>query len=242
MLKRLVELEADVLYQEAPAGTEAELGYTAGAVPVLISAPHGAKHARFYPEYGERKPKDEDEFTAGLARLVAERSGAHVLWLRRKSDEDGNHDAASGYKDALKELLQRHAIRYVLDLHGARANWDFGIALGTSNNTSCAPETQALILETLARYGFTEDGDQLRRVAVNHTSFSASNRNTVTGYAAGLGIQAAQFEANAHLRIPRRREDASATEPFESADPQGIERLVHALTRLVQTLSALEIL
>jgi len=240
MLGRLVELEGDVLYQEPPAETEAELGYTEGAVPVLISAPHGAKHARFFPEQGERKPKDEDEFTAGLARLVAERSGAHVLWLRRKSDEDGNHDEDSRYKDALKELLQRHAIRYVLDLHGARAKWNFGIALGTSNNTSCAPETQALILETLARYGFTEDGDQLQRVAVNHASFSASNPNTVTGYAAGLGIQAAQFEANAHLRIPRRREDASATEPFESEDPQGIERLVHALTSLVQSLSECE--
>lgn len=242
MLKRLVELEADVRYQEAPAGTEAEVGYTEGAVPILISAPHGAKHTRFYPEHGERQPKDEDEFTAGLARLVAERSGAHVLWLRRKSNEDGNHDAGCRYKQALKQRLHRHTIRYVLDFHGVRASRKFGIALGTANDTSCAPETQALMLEVLARCGFSEAGAGLRRVAVNDARFSASNPNTVTGYVASLGLEAAQFEFNAHLRIPRRREDASAMEPFESADPQSIERLVHALTRLVQTLAAREIL
>lgn len=241
MLKRLLELEADVRYQEASAEGESEIGYAEGAVPILISAPHGAKHTRFYPEQGERMLKDEDEFTAGLARLVAERSGAHVLWLRRKSDEDGNHDQESQYKQALKELIQRHTIRYVLDFHGVRASRKFGIALGTANDTSCSPETQALMLEVLARCGFSEAGDGLRRVAVNDARFSASNPNTVTGYVASLGLEAAQFEFNAHLRIPTRRQDASAAEPFESANPAGIERLVRALTRLVQTLAARDI-
>jgi hypothetical protein len=94
------------------------------------------------------------------------------------------------------------------------------------------------MLEVLAQCGFSEAADGLRRVAVNDTRFSASNPNTVTGYVASLGLEAAQFEFNAHLRIPTRRQDASAAEPFESADPAGIERVVHALTHLVQTLAA----
>lgn len=238
MIRRLVELEADVRYQKPPAEDEFEIGYTVGAVPMLISAPHGAKHARFDPEQGRRKPKDEDEFTAGLARLVAERSGAHVLWLRRKSDEDPNSDEQCRYKHVLDSYVHQHGIRFVLDIHGVCPERKFGIALGTSSGESCEPATQSLILERLSKFGWTENATGLMRLVVNHPRYSANGCGTVTRYVSRLpGVQAVQIELNAHLRIPERRKDASSTEPFESADPKLIERLIHALVDLVQILA-----
>ena len=79
LLKRLVELEADVRYQELPSSSEPEIRYIPGEIPILLSAPHGASHTR------SGGYKQEDEFTASFARLVSERTGAHVIYTRRRS-------------------------------------------------------------------------------------------------------------------------------------------------------------
>jgi hypothetical protein len=243
LIGRLVDLEADVRYQNPPVGDELEFGYTPGRVPILISAPHGAKHARFYPKIGKRKCKDEDEFTAGLARLVAEKSGAHVIWLRRKSSKDGNSDLLCRYKDEVSDIVHRNSIRFVLDIHGVRAGRRFGIALGTADGESCKPETQDLIIETLSRFDFTAAGsvdheERLRRIEVNAEGYKASGCGTITRQVSNkLGIGAAQLELNAHLRIPQRRKDASSKEHFETDDPVLIVKTVEALTELVHVLA-----
>jgi hypothetical protein len=62
LLGRLVELEADVRYQELAAESVPRTGCVLGATPVLLSAPHSAVHTRL----GESK---EEEFAAALAQL-----------------------------------------------------------------------------------------------------------------------------------------------------------------------------
>jgi hypothetical protein len=102
IIDRLVELEEDVQYQESPSDSEPEFRYLPGHIPILLCAPHGAKHTR------RGKPKDEDEFTAGLACLIGQRTGAHVLYARRKSDCDPNHDADAPFKQKLAEIIRKH--------------------------------------------------------------------------------------------------------------------------------------
>ena len=115
-IARLKELEADVRYQEPPSPTEPEWGYVPGYLPILLSAPHGAAHVR------AGKPKEEDEFTAALARLVAERSGAHVLYARRKSMKDPNWHLDAPYKTFFSaKIVQKANIQFVLDFHGRSA-------------------------------------------------------------------------------------------------------------------------
>src|SRR5512138_3629410 len=52
-------------------------GYNKGSIPILISAPHGAKHYRTE----EGRWKSEDAYTSSLAIELGRMTGAHVLYL-----------------------------------------------------------------------------------------------------------------------------------------------------------------
>lgn len=224
-VQRLMTLEADVMYQEPPSDEDdREFGYKAGCLPILLSAPHSAVHTRC------GKLKEEDEYTAGIARLVSGKSGAHVMWLRRRSDEDANWDHQSHYKEVLADIVQKNGIWFVLDIHGAAATRPFDIAVGTANGKSCSEVAENLIVSTLRDRGLV--------VEVNPYGFQAAGEGTVTYFARNaLRISAVQLELNAHLRVPQRRSDASDSEPFTSRDPKLIVAAVESLTTVVQQLA-----
>ncbi len=232
MLKRLVELEAEIAYQQPPEPGDMEFCYRKGHIPFLLSAPHGAQHTR------EGVPKDEDEYTAGFARLLAEETGAHVLYAHRKSGTDPNFYPDVPYKQTLKQIALAERIALVLDLHGASPKRPFGLALGTIRGTSC-PEYRPLILESLQQSGFAEIATGLDRLDVDRT-FPAAGRHgaeTVTSYAwQQLGVQAAQIEINAHLRIVERKPDATSPAVFRG-NVEGILKTLRALLHLVHALT-----
>jgi len=228
-ITRLKELEADVRYQEPATPTEPEWGYTPGRLPILLSAPHAAAHVR------AGKPKEEDEFTAGLARLIAEQSGAHVLYARRKSLKDPNWHLDAPYKAFLADIVQKAGIRFVLDIHGAVSHTDFGMALGTNRARSCPSELD-LIIKTLARYGFTPEAEGLNRLDIDQ-AFPSTGPGSITRFLSEqLGVPAIQIEINAHLRIAERRRDATKPQPFRAA-PERIENAVQALVAVVTELA-----
>jgi hypothetical protein len=213
------------------------MGYIGGRLPVLVSAPHAAAHFR------KGEIKEEDEYTGALAQLVGELSGAHVLYVRRKLAGDPNYDTHAPYKEALRQEVERHRLRFVLDLHGARQDRDFGLALGTLNGRSC-PGQMALILEVLKAHGFQRDilpstgPKRLSRLDVDNQYSGAriKGQETVTRFAwERLGIPAAQVEINAWLRVVNRKADATHPEEFQG-DPAGIERTIASLTALVKVL------
>lgn len=231
-LERLVELESEIEYKTPPATGEAEFVYTAGQRPVLLSAPHGAAHTR------NGRLKEEDDYTAGIARLVAEITGAHVIYSWRKSATDPNYVAEVPYKQALRAIAARQRIGFVLDIHGCAAYRDFGIGLGTMRGQSC-PDHYRLILRTFSRAGYHPGGPWLSRLDVDRT-FTAGDgqrQETITRFAAQqLRLPTAQIELNAYLRVVRRFPDASDREPFQG-DPQHILHAIRALCRLVQALA-----
>jgi len=231
LLARLIELEQDIHYQAPAEPGQAEFRHEPGVRPVLLSAPHGAAHRR-HGQY-----KDEDEFTAGLARLVAERSGAHVLYLRRRSAEDANVDGGSGYKEALRRIAAESRLRFVLDLHGAHPEHAFGLALGSMKGQSCPPDRLQAILEVLARHGFSQQAaDPLYRLDVDQKfpGSGSAQRETVTRFLHRLGVPAVQIEINARLRIAQRKPDASIHKPAYPVEPARIRNVVEALEEVVQ--------
>ena len=241
VLDRLIALEADVTYREPPGDGGPPFRHMPGTLPVLLSAPHGAAHRR------DGRYKQEDEFTAALARLVAERSGAHALYAFARSESDPNHDRHSPYKTALAGLVAAHDIRFVLDIHGMSNRHKFGVALGTMGGASCRRRHEALVVETLAATGFTEttaaearDFPALRwdRFVVNHRRFTGGLTNhTVTRFAAEeIGVHAMQFELCGSLRIVRRRGTPAWPSDFRG-DPAGIARVVTTLERLTHALA-----
>ena len=170
--------------------------------------------------------------------MVAEITGAHVLYARRKSETDPNWNSDIPYKQKLSEISREHPITFVLDIHGASFDREFGIALGTINGESC-PKEQMRIIEELEKFGFLETTkDELSRVDVN-SMFSGTGlkgQETVIGFLRKLSIPSAQFEINAHLRIPERRLDASAKEAFKG-DPNRITQTINALVSIIRMLS-----
>jgi hypothetical protein len=241
VLDRLVALEADVTYREPPAAGKLPFRSVPGVLPVLISAPHGAAHRR------DGRYKQEDEYTAAFARLLAERTGAHALYAFALSESDPNWDRDSPYKTALAELVARHDIRFVIDLHGMSNRHKFGIAVGTMCGASCRRRHETLVVGALASAGFIETTAldarefpalQWDRFILNHRRFTGGLSNhTVTRFAAEeLGVHAAQFELCASLRIVRRRGSPAWPVDF-SGDPTGITRALASFERLVAALT-----
>jgi hypothetical protein len=230
----LIHLETDVMYQCLAGPDEAELAYLPGRIPILISAPHGAVHTR------HGMPKQEDEYSAGLARLIAGMTDAHVMYARRKSLNDPNWYPNGIYKERLQEVVLGESIRFVMDVHGAAEHRKFGIALGTLKGLSC-PEQLEIILHEFGKFGFHQGaGRSLHRLDVDETFTAAGlkGQETITRFVwQRLGLPAAQFEIHPSLRIVNRREDATEQQPFQG-EPALIERTVHSLMSIVKAIDA----
>lgn len=169
-----------------------------GRIPVLLSAPHGAKHLR----NGEWK--EEDEYTSSIAIKLGELTGAHVIFVRNKTKEDSNFLKKTRYKDAIKKLVQEKYIRFVADIHGAKKDRPYKVNVGIikkdANECSC-PTFKAVIEESLKDF---------QSPLFNLDSFTAGTPGTVTYFTRHeCGIEAAQFEINAKYRIIDRKPDSS---------------------------------
>ncbi len=191
--------------------------YIKGTIPILVSAPHGAKHCRTK----EARWKAEDAYTASLAIELGKLTGAHVLYVKNKAGEDPNNDEGTQYKEFLKKVVKESNIRFVLDLHGSDSHRPYKVDVGIMDNavTLCScPTFRHLIKRTFS--GFEP--------RVFNQSFSAHGEGTVTYFAKNvLGIEAAQIEINANYRIVE-----SKSTGFK-ANPRHILDLVERLRSLI---------
>jgi hypothetical protein len=225
--------ETQVRYREDPRNGQAPFRYVPGRRGVLISAPHGARHWR------HDGWKGEDEYTAALAHVLAEETGAHALYTVRRIRPDPNFEDDSEYKRFLARVVRRHDVELVLDLHGARRGRDFGLELGTVSGTTC-PDFEAVIVQHLEWQGFVRDHRRsLDRLRVNCLFKGGARQRTVTRFVwEECSVNAAQLEINAYLRVVRRKADAVlyADEPDFTADPVRQRRAVQALIKIIRAI------
>lgn len=235
LLDRLMTLEEDVRYQETPKPDVSRIGFVSGTTPVLLSAPHSVFHTR------QGEPKEEEEYTAALASLVARLTDACALYTRRRSPTDPNWDRDVPYKTRLRQVAVENEVRFVFDIHGIAPDRSFGIALGTMEGRSC-PEQRSAIIRRLEASGFRRKSAFPDRLDVDDafTGTGLTGQETITCFVSQcLGIPAAQIELHPLLRVVERREDASLPRPFRG-DPERIERFVHALVELVELTASAE--
>jgi hypothetical protein len=166
--------------------------YIKGNIPILISAPHGAMHYRST----DNRWKKSDAYTSSLAIELAHLTGAHVLYVKSKTQEDPNHQVRCRYKDMLARIVEQNGIRFVMDIHGADENRPFKIDVGVMDSRrelSSCPTFMPIIEESF------HDFDEV----VFNKYFPAKGAGTVTHFARKtLGVESAQFEINALYRIP----------------------------------------
>lgn len=226
-LKRLENLEHSIDYQNPPNSGVADYTYLGGKYPVLLSAPHAAVHTR------KKKLKEEDEYTGAFALLLAELTHAHAILATHKSATDPNKDKDVPYKSQLTEAIGSGKIKFVLDIHGAKREQLFGIALGTMKGRSCPEGQRAKIIDTFLKYGFSKDAsDPLMRIDIDST-FPASSDETVTRYVWNKHeIPTMQVEINAILRIVERKNDATNKTPFHG-DPAKINLAISTLKEII---------
>lgn len=239
LLQRLKSLEKVVKYREFPPQGARPFVYEVGNLPVLISAPHGAAHMR------NGQMKREDGYTTGFARLVAAETGAHVLYATHLNPLDPNWYEQTPYKDCLQQIIQRHHIGFVLDLHGMRNKYKIGLALGTMNGRSC-PDHESLITQALRSQGFTPITQKeataapiLRwnTVVLNHKRFTGGLTNhTVTRFVAEtMRVPAVQVEICSAIRIVEQKPHDLLPTPYYG-NPAAIEQGVRGLTAVVRSL------
>src|SRR5439155_689890 len=145
--------QACVCYDRAAPSRESAVAVLRGTLPILISAPHSSRHWR------SGDWKQEEEYTAALGYLLHRVTGAHLIYGRYLLNPDPHDDQDDClYKCQIDELFSAAPISLVLDLHGARGDRDFAVALGTIRGESFTAYESDL-LNTFQHYGFTLNPD-----------------------------------------------------------------------------------
>lgn len=198
-----------------------------GSIPILISAPHGARHLR------KGKWKEEDEYTASIAIKLAEATGAHVIYVKNKTVEDSNYTKETRYKAKVRNIIGNNGIKFLLDIHGVNKNRPFKICVGTrynNNNESSCPTYKDTIEEVLK--------DFQEPPIFNRRNFKAKKKETITSFARKeCGIESAQVEINARYRIVERKPDSSKAmsgkEPVFKAEEKDVLDLFNHLKIMI---------
>ncbi len=211
VLTRLRQLEEGVAYRSLPPENKLSFAHDIGSRPVLISAPHATCHTR------NGAKKMEEEFTFAVARHLAQATGSHAFFNRWEIAEDPNWDVDSTYKQALGQIVEKHDIQLVIDLHGMTNRHQIGVAVGTINGRAC-PQHEPLLEQTFVDAGFvsikptlldnlpSRPEPQWKRLVMNHPRFTGGVKShTVTRFVVDeLQIPAVQIELTSASRIPYR--------------------------------------
>ena len=227
-MHKLIRELRDIEFKEIHYGLDSEEFFESGegSAPVLVSAPHGARH------YRNNKWKEEDEYTASLAIKLAQDTGAHVIYVKNRTREDPNYIMQSRYKDRIKEMIKSNGIGFLLDLHGVGKKRPFKVCVGIRHDLlemSSCPTFKGIIEASL--HGFQEPP------IFNRTNFKAAKEETVTSFARNkCGIEAAQIEINARYRMERKPDSAKALsgeEPFFRAEEKDVLDLYSHLRDMI---------
>jgi len=228
LLNEIKEIENSKIQYEKESQDYFE--YRKGKTPVLISSPHGARHKR------KGVWKEEDEYTSSIAMKLAERTGAHVIFVKNATSEDPNHVEENRYKEKIEEVVNKYRIKFLLDFHGADKSQDFRISVGIidDNIERCSCPTFKEIIQK-AFSGFQEE-------IFNVCGYSAKHPGRITNFARNkLGIEAAQFEINGKYRIIARRAESSKAkegkEPTYKAKEEDVLEFIRIMERLIKDLN-----
>jgi hypothetical protein len=220
ILDDIRQIERNDIKRNTP--DETYYGYIRGQIPILISAPHGARHYRVRESHW----KAEDAYTSSLANVLGRLTGAHVIYLKNKAAEDPNSDIHSLYKDYLASIVRENRIQFLIDLHGAHRDQPFKIDVGTLDNSaekSSCPTFKPFIAEAFRDY---DNG-------LFNKQFLAKSPGTITSFARNdLGIEAAQFEINALCRVL-----GSRSNPSPGANEQNVLDLVERLRKMIAAIN-----
>ena len=156
-----------------------------GSIPILLSAPHTVN---FLKEDGNFKMREG--YTKAIVKYLAQKTGAFLMIKENSDGIDPNKIEMEDYKRQLLEIIEKHQIRLVLDIHGAASHHDFAIEIGSLDGVSAKPETIKALKTALLN-------QRIAPVAENQPFKGGGITKTVHGNA---NIEVLQLEINRNCR------------------------------------------
>ncbi len=156
-----------------------------GSIPILLSAPHTVN---FLKEDGNFKMREG--YTKAIVKYLAQKTGAFLMIKENSDGIDPNKIEMEDYKRQLLEIIEKHQIRLVLDIHGATSHHNFAIEIGSLDGVSARPQTIESLKTALKNQGITS-------VAENNPFKGGGITKTVHG---NTNIEVLQLEINRNYR------------------------------------------
>ena len=156
-----------------------------GSIPILLSAPHTVN---FLKEDGNFKMREG--YTKAIVKYLAQKTGAFLMIKENSDGIDPNKIEMEDYKRQLLEIIEKHQIRLVLDIHGAASHHDFAIEIGSLDGVSAKPETIKALQTALLN-------QRIAPVAENQPFKGGGITKTVHG---NTNIEVLQLEINRDYR------------------------------------------
>lgn len=156
-----------------------------GSIPILLSAPHTVN---FLKEDGNFKMREG--YTKAIVKYLAQKTGAFLMIKENSDGIDPNKIEMEDYKRQLLEIIEKHQIRLVLDIHGAASHHDFAIEIGSLDGVSAKPETIKALKTALLN-------QRIAPVAENQPFKGGGITKTVHG---NTNIEVLQLEINRDYR------------------------------------------
>lgn len=247
IIEQLIQMEADIHYDELPPTGQQPFTVIQRASPVILSAPHGA--ITFRNNHTETW-HEEDEYTAGMALLLSKLCGTSVIattWKTADSDPNEHDEERSPYKQALRQLAQETRARWLIDLHGAGEDNPHlfekqKVDLGAGSRNKYLPAGTYKNLVRILNDYLGKDVAHRRGLR----GFPAADDNRLAAYAhRQLGLGAVQIEMKPSVRVPLRRARASALRRNRyaldgqySAPPQDVVAMMQAFAKFIEYLKA----
>lgn len=161
---------------------------------VLIVATHGVNHFSG-PESHNKKVADL--YTGGLARIIAKEAKVRCVYNRFRSMKNNPHIGETDIDRRITEIVHSEQTKIILDLHGARDNETFDVAVGTGALPLTPRQSKLMcsVLTVLCDLGWA--------VAVNPPSYKAAKPVSIVSRHKALTRGAAlQLEVVRRLRSP----------------------------------------
>ena len=156
-----------------------------GSIPILLSAPHTVN---FLKEDGNFKMREG--YTKAIVKYLAQKTGAFLMIKENSDGIDPNKIEMEDYKRQLLEIIEKHQIRLVLDIHGAASHHNFAIEIGSLDGVSAKPQTVKALKTALLNQGISP-------VAENNPFKGGGITKTVHG---NTNIEVLQLEINRNYR------------------------------------------
>lgn len=162
-------------------------GVVEGKNNILISAPHGVSQIRL----GKLKVAEIGSLATSL--FLAKNTNSFLIAKTKNNNDDANFDEKSLYKTKLIELIKKHNIKYVIDIHGLAAHRDCDINLGTHIGKNIEKDSVAfdILNDSLIKNEFI--------VSIDQPFMGGKNTISATAKAAFNKLWTIQIEINCSL-------------------------------------------